>query len=400
MSKDHSHSSDLRGISRLTLDAIVGLTNMVEAVNMTVLDRSSKWGMPAHKPLSGATSVLYRNIRTITNLVGDGADTLLDWLTPLLAKNRGWPGREPVLAILNGVLGDHLEATHNPLAITMSLRYRGQALVLEKQGLLKTIPDVNGRILLLAHGLCMNDRQWRRGQHDYGMELAQDRRYTPVYLHYNSGRHISVNGRELAEQLEALLLQWPVEPEQVVILGHSMGGMLARSAIHYGTLAGHRWPHYLKKLIFLGTPHHGAPLERGGNWFHVLADNSVYTAPLSSLGKIRSAGITDLRYGNLLDEDWVGLDRFAHGVDPRNPLPLPSSVQCYAIAATTGKQPGDMRDRLLGDGLVPVESALGIHEHHAFNLAFPLENQRIEYGMNHLDLLGEDAVYRQLLAWL
>jgi hypothetical protein len=46
---------------------------------------------------------------------------------------------------------------------------------------------------------------------------------------------------------------------------------------------------------------------------------SAYTAPLARLGKIRSAGITDLRYGNLVDEDWAGRDRFAGGGDRRNP---------------------------------------------------------------------------------
>lgn len=400
MSKNHSHSSDLRGLSRLTIDAIVGLLEMVEAVNINILKSTVRWGAPVHKPLSGAVSMLYRNIRVVTHLVGSGIDTLLNWLTPLLVKNSGWPGREPVLAVLNGVLGDYLEQTQNPLSIPMTFRCGGQALTLEKQALAKAIPKLNGRILVLVHGLCMNDLEWRRRRHDHGEALARDRGYTPVYLHYNSGRHISTNGREFAEQLDALLQQWPVALEELVILGHSMGGMLARSAFHYGTLAGYRWPRQLGKLVFLGTPHHGAPLERGGNWFHVIVDNSSYTAPLSSLGKIRSAGITDLRYGNLLDQDWEGFDRFAHVGDQRHTVPLPSKVQCYAIAATTGKQAGDMRDRLLGDGLVPVESALGQHEHPEMSLLFAAENQRIEYATNHMDLLNRHTVYQQLLAWL
>ncbi|MDO8650612.1 MAG: alpha/beta hydrolase [Undibacterium sp.] len=400
MSKDHSHSSDLRGLSRLTIDAIVGLVEMVEAVNMNILKSTVRWGVPVHKPLSSAVSMLYGNIRAITSLVGSGIDTLLNWLTPLLAKNSGWPGREPVLAVLNGVLGDYLEQTHNPLSITMAFRYRGQTLTLEKQALTKAMPHLNGRILVLAHGLCMNDLGWRRRRHDHGAALAHDRGYTPVYLYYNSGRHISTNGREFAEQLEVLVQEWPVAIEELVILGHSMGGMIARSAFHYGTLSRQRWPRQLRKLVFLGTPHHGAPLERGGNWFHVIVDNSSYTAPLSSLGKIRSAGITDLRYGNILDQDWEGFDRFAHVGDQRIAVPLPLKVQCYAIAATTGKQAGDIRDRLLGDGLVPLESALGQHEDPSMSLVFAPENQRIEYGMNHLDLLSRDAVYKQLLEWL
>lgn len=400
MSKDHSHSSDLRGLSRLTIDAIVGVTKMVEEVNMTILNSTAKWAVPVHKPLSSATSMVYRNIHAITNLVGDGIDSLLTWLTPLLMKNSGWKGRESVLAVLNGVLGDYLEATQNPLTIKMSFRYSGQALSMEKSALAKAIPNLNGRILVLVHGLCMNDLQWRRGEHDHGAALANDCGYTPVYLHYNSGRHISINGREFAEKLETLVQNWPVAVEEIVILGHSMGGMLARSGFHYGSLAGHSWAKKLRKLVFVGTPHHGAPLERGGNWFHVIIGNSAYTAPFSSLGKIRSAGITDLRYGNLLDSDWKDYDRFAHVGDQRTAVPLPPTLQCYAIAATTGKKIGDIKDRLLGDGLVPVESALGRHNDPNLSLAFAAENTHIEYGTNHLDLLNQQAIYQQLASWL
>jgi pimeloyl-ACP methyl ester carboxylesterase len=400
MSKKHTHVSDLKGFSRLAVDAVSGLTSMVEAVNLNVLKTSAPLAGAVHQPLSKAVALVYRNIRAIANLVGDGIDSLLSLLAPLLANTSGWPGREPMLAVLNGVLGDHLEATHNPLAINMVFRYRAQALVLERQALLDAIPNVNGRILVMAHGLCMNDLEWKRRKHDHGVALSRDRGYTAIYLYYNSGRHISINGKEFAEQLETLVQQWPVPIEEMVILGHSMGGMLARSAFHYGSLSAHHWPAYLRKMVFLGTPHHGAPLERGGNWFHVIVDNSTYTAPMSSLGKIRSAGITDLRYGNLLDQDWEKHDRFAHVGDQRSSVPLPLKVQCFAIAATTGKQAGDIRDRLLGDGLVPVQSALGQHENTEMNLLFAAENQRIEYGMNHLDLLNRDEVYQQLLEWL
>lgn len=400
MSKPHTHSSDLRGLSRLTIDAVIGVTNMAEAINMNVLKSTAKWGIPLDKTIANATSMVYRNIHAITNNIAEGVDILLMWSNPLLKKNSGWRGREPVLAVLNGVLGDHLETTHNPLAIPMTFRRGGQALTLEKQSLTQDIPSINGRILLLIHGLCMNDLQWRRRKHDHGAALGIDRGYTPIYLHYNSGRHISINGRELAGQLEELIQSWPVLLEEIVILGHSMGGMLVRSAFHYGVLAGHAWPKKIRKLVFLGTPHHGAPLERGGNWFHVILDRSSYTAPFSSLGKIRSAGITDLRYGNLLDLDWMEHDRFAHVGDQRKSVPLPSKVKCYVVAATTGKKTGDIKDRMLGDGLVPIESALGQHQNPSFNLNFRPEYTHIEYGINHLDLLSCPSVYRQLLRWL
>jgi pimeloyl-ACP methyl ester carboxylesterase len=400
MSKKPTHASDLKGLSRLAVDAVSGITSVVEAVNLNVLKTTVPLSGAIHQPLSNAIALVYRNIRAIANLVGSGIDSMLSLLAPLLANTSGWPGREPVLAVLNGVLGDHLESTQNPLAISMVFRHSGKTLLLERQVLSEAIPNLNGRILVMAHGLCMNDLEWKRRKHDHGEALSRDRGYTTIYLYYNSGRHISINGKEFSEQLETLVQHWPVPIEELVILGHSMGGMLARSAFHYGSLSAHHWPAYLRKLVFLGTPHHGAPLERGGNWFHVIVDNSTYTAPMSSLGKIRSAGITDLRYGNLLDQDWDKHDRFAHVGDQRTCVPLPGKVQCFAIAATTGKEAGDIRDRFLGDGLVPVKSALGQHENEEMNLLFPTENQRIEYGMNHLDLLNRREVYQQLLTWL
>ena len=219
--------------------------------------------------------------------------------------------REALQAAANGVLGDHLAASANPLAIPMRLRRDGQPLDLTTPALAAALPQPTGKILVLAHGLCMNDRQWRRKGHDHGAALAADAGFTPVYLHYNSGLHVSTNGRAFAGQLEALLGAWPVPVDELVIIGHSMGGLLARSACYYGELAGHAWPRHLRKIVFLGTPHHGTAFERGGNWVTVALGVSRYTAAFARLGKIRSAGITDLRYGSFLDEDWEDRDRFA-----------------------------------------------------------------------------------------
>jgi hypothetical protein len=153
-------------------------------------------------------------------------------------------------------------------------------------------------------------------------------------------------------------------------------------------------------LVCLGTPHHGAPLERAGNWVDLVLGATPYAAPFARLGKVRSAGITDLRHGNLVDEDWVGRDRFARGNDRRQHLPLPDGVRCFAAAATTGQESGDLKDRLLGDGLVPLDSALGRHKNPAHTLAFPEHRQWIGYGMNHLGLLNRPEVFAQLQQWL
>ena len=271
----------------------------------------------------------------------------------------------------------------------MCLRRNGRPLTLDTRLLAASIPHPGRKLLVLVHGLCMSDRQWTRKGHNHGTALARDLGYTGVHLHYNSGLHISANGRAFANLIEDLLNQWPAPLEEFAIVTHSLGGLVARSAYHYGTAAGHRWPHRPGRLIFLGTPHHGVPLERVGNWVNIILQTSPYTSPLARLVKIRSAGITDLRYGNLLDEDWQGRDRFEHSGDQRHPVPLPQNVRCYAIAGTTGAKSADLGYCLPGDGLVPVDSALGRHLEPGRSLSFAESSQWIGYGMNHWDLLNQ-----------
>jgi len=396
------HPSDLLGFGRLAFDATVGLADLVEAMHLNVARNTGILEPPLQGPTSGITGLVYHSIRAVTGLAGGGMDALLTQLIPLLGERSSPPGREAVLAALNGVAGDYLAATGNPLAISMSLRQDGQPLILERRALTRAIPrqDKPGnRLVILAHGLCMNDLQWLRKGHHHGAALASDLGYTPVHLHYNSGLHISINGRRFAGLVEALLHQWPVPLEEFVIIGHSMGGLLARSGYHYATAAGYDWPRNLSRIVFLGTPHHGAPLERGSAWVNALAGLSPYTAVFARLGRIRSAGITDLRYGNLVDRDWAGHDRFRPSPDLRYLLPLPENVQCYAMAAATRKKPGGLTS-LLGDGFVPVDSALGRHQDPRRTLAFPKSQQWVGYGMSHFDLLNEPAVYQQLKEWL
>jgi pimeloyl-ACP methyl ester carboxylesterase len=374
--------SDLRGVSRLAIDATVGVTDLVEAMHLNI---ARVPGATRSGTTRGITGLVYWSIRGVTRLVGGGVDAVLARILPLLGDGTSSPGREALLAALNGVLGDHLAASGNPLAIPMRLG--------RDEGLQPT-----GKLLVLAHGLCMNDLQWHRKGHDHGAALARDLGFTPVYLHYNSGLHISTNGRALADRLEDLVRQWPVPVEELTIVGHSMGGLLARGACHYGTAAGHDWPRHLKKLVFLGTPHHGSPLERGGNRIDFLLGVSPYTAPLARLGKIRSAGITDLRHGSLLDEDWQGRDRFERSkrANPSLPIPLPEGVECYAMAATKGKTVDDLAsDSSIGlpsDGLVPLDSALG--------LSLPESRRWVLHGAHHFDLLSHPEAYGKIREWL
>ena len=255
-------------------------------------------------------------------------------------------------------------------------------------------------LAVFVHGLCMSDLQWRRRDHDHGEALANALGYSTLYLHYNSGLHISSNGRELAEQLEALVDAWPVPLERLTIIGYSMGGLLARSACEHARETGQRWLGSLRDLIFIGTPHDGSPLERAGNRIDRVLGRSPYTVALSRLGKMRSAGITDLRHANLSDSDWQGQDRFHSRRGVRKAMPLPESVHCRAIAGTLSKHLRLSATRLAGDGLVPVSSALGRHPDPQRNLGLAESDCMIAYARNHLDLLDSAEVFEQIRVWL
>jgi pimeloyl-ACP methyl ester carboxylesterase len=395
--KTRNHVDDLRGASRLAIEATRGITDLVEAMHLTIGGGPAVLGRPLEGPTRLVTGLVYKTIRGVTQLVGASIDTALAQLGPLLGDSVPGAEREVVLAVLNGVLGDYLSDTGNPLAIEMRLRHDGDALVLEPQALRAAFPQPSRKLAILVHGSCMSDRQWLRLGHDHGAALARDLGYTSLYLHYNSGLHISSNGRAFAALLEALVAAWPLPVEEIALVGHSMGGLVARSACHFGELAHHHWRGALRQLICLGSPHHGAALERGGNWIDVLLGVSRYSAPLARLGKIRSAGVTDLRYGNVLDEDWQGRDRFARSQDTRTPLALPEGVDCYAIAASLSVESAR---RISGDGLVSVDSALGRHARPELALAFPDAHQWIGFGMGHLDLIGRPEVYETLRRWL
>lgn len=393
-------TSDLRGVGRLAIDGVTSLTEVVEAMHAAVAHLPPVVGQPAPARTAGLSRLIYGSVRGVTRLVGHGVDLSLSQLGPVWDASSASPQREALVAALNGVLGDHLEASGNPLAIRMQLRRDGAPLPLARQPLAAHLPNASGKLLVQIHGLCMNDLQWHHAGHDHGAALARDFGYTPVHLHYNSGRRISTNGREFAALLEQLVAAWPVPVQEITLLCHSMGGLVARSALDVGFSQGLHWSQLPVRVVFLATPHHGAPLERAGSWADQLIAISPYSAPLVRLGQMRSAGIQDLRHGNVRDSDWQGRD-FLDRRDGRTPLPLPEPVRAYAIAATTQPARGDGDHRTLrGDGLVPIASAFGEHADDAFDLRIPQSQRWVGHGLHHLGLLGSDAVYQRLARWL
>jgi hypothetical protein len=393
---------DLRGVAGLLTDATLAVTHISEGVHQSVWRTLGAPGGSEPGRTRGLTAAIYGGIRGVTRLVGSGADRALAGAQALLDAGDDdasieSPRREALLAALNGVLGDRLAASGNVLATPMSLRRQGREWKVED---LPARPSP--RVLLRVHGLCMNDHQWPGavlpGAAVDALAAALDAE--ALYLRYNSGRHISDNGRELCFLLERLLALWPGGLESISVVAHSMGGLVMRSALHQAMQGGMRWPLRLKQLVFLGTPHHGAPLERAGRWVELLLGSTAYSAPFVRLTQLRSAGITDLRHGLLLESDWQGTDRFERGDDTRTPVPLPAHVACFAAAASTAAQRSALAERFVGDGLVPLQSALGRHADAARSLAFPEDATRVFYGVNHMQLLHHPDVALQLRQWL
>ena len=414
------HVSDIQGLSQLATQGVLGVTGLAESVQGNVYKAvATPFGRLGAKFIdaapdgsgvkrSGITGLVYGGIKGVTRLAGGTVNAAIAKAAPLITERFGTPAsspeREAVLSAINGVLGDQLMATGNPLTISMSLRHDGKPLVLEKTALIERLPHSTGKPLVVLHGLCMNDLQWTAGGYNHADVLAKALGYTPVYLHYNTGLHTSINGQQFAGLLEELLKAWPQPVIEVSLLVHSMGGLVSRSACHAAEQTDMAWRSKLKNIVFLGTPHHGAPLERVGNWIDTTLGSNRVTKPFAAIGQIRSRGITDLRYGHVLASSWemdgIEKDRFERSPDSREPLPLPVGVNCFAVAANTSGAASLLKDALIGDGLVPLRSALGQHDEAPHCLDFLPENQWTSYATNHMDLLKRPEVTAQVLKWL
>jgi pimeloyl-ACP methyl ester carboxylesterase len=428
----------LQGSVNLVFDATDAVTHLVEGMYRNIAATPWPLGEVPEGPAPGIAGFVHETVRRVNRTVRITSNWLLDHIASDL--DRTWvpgPYREAVISALNGLCGDHLERSGNPLAIPMQLRVllpaTGKPAEIPPPGLSTTgqpgerrkpLTDLlelekrsvevhprptaladngfspGGKLLVLVHGLSMNDREWTSNQHNHAEALAQSGDYTPVYALYNSGRNISTNGRALSEQLSSVLKAWPTAVESITFIGFSMGGLVTRSALHIGKEEGQAWLNKVDKAVYVGTPHHGAVMERGGFWLQKSATYSPYTAPLSALGRIRSAGVTDLRHGNVRDEDWQHHDEHDDNADHRRPTPLTDGIEHYAIAGTLSRRSGERIGRLLGDGLVHPSSATGRHENPDLELAFPEGQTKIFYDVWHLAMLHDARVMEQLRQWL
>jgi pimeloyl-ACP methyl ester carboxylesterase len=316
-----------------------------------------------------------------------------------------------VIAAITGLRGDALEEEGSPLAQPMAVRVAGEPVGLEPDALAEAFPNATPRIVVFLHGLMETEFSWgghrraagtarglRKTGETYGTRLERELGYTPVTVRYNSGLRISRNGSCLSELMEELVAGWPVEVERVALVGHSMGGLVARSACHRGVEDGAGWVSRVRQSVSLGTPHLGAPLEQA---VHVLSAGLARlpeTRPVANLLRRRSGGIRDLRQGSLVDDDWRDCDPDALRAAACAEVPLLEGAAHCFVSATLTRSDRHPLGRLLGDTLVLKPSATG--RGRARRIPFEEELGMHVGGANHFALLNHPAVYEKLRAWL
>lgn len=299
------------------------------------------------------------------------------------------------IGIANGMFGEYVVARGDKVPAAMSVRVDHRRIGLDRAALAAAFPSASGRVVVFLHGLVETERSWfhqsdpakSRTGTDFGSRLAGDHACTAVYLRYNTGRHVSDNGRELVELLSMLVERWPTEVNEIVLVGHSMGGLVARSALHQAQAHAMPWVSKVTRMVCLGTPHTGAPLERGVAGAAALLGRFATAAPLVGLLALRSDGIKDLARGYLHEEQW---QEDAEALDPTATV-LPAGVRQYFVAVTLSRTEGSLWGRLVGDLLVAPASAADRTQSADFQWFG---------GMNHFDLLRHDAIYDAMLTWL
>ncbi len=268
-------------------------------------------------------------------------------------------------AVLNAVFGDHLEQRGSELAIPMAFYAEGRP---------TTVPPAARRVAVLLHGMAYTEKSWAfsvddaldmQESQDYGRLLEQARGFTPLYIRYNTGRPIQDNGRALSALLADAVTAAPIE--EIVLIGHSLGGLVVRSACYEGQ--GQRWLSLVRRAFYLGSPHAGSPWERLGRTTTRILKTvpDPVTRLVGDVVDIRSTAIKDLGDGRLTEDGAK--------------IPLDPNIEHFFVA---GALSSPRLAGLIGDGLVPSASAIenALSEDHIGR--FP--------GLNHMALARHPAV--------
>jgi pimeloyl-ACP methyl ester carboxylesterase len=398
--------SELRALTQLGFDELGGAAAGIGRIHRAVAQRVFRAVGPVGRPVQVAHDEIARRVyganREASRALGGAAGAAVAVRDGTGRALSSTPQGAAALAALNGLIGDRLEAEGSALQEPMAIRVGGGIVSTQSDALARAFPDATPTLAVFLHGLMETEWSWHRrspnGDPPYGALLADELGFTPVYVRYNTGRRISQNGRSLAELLEALVSAWPVEVERVALIGHSMGGLVARSAAHQASEDRMRWPTLVRHVISLGTPHMGAPLEQGVHWLSAALAAVPETKPFADFLRRRSGGIRDLRQGSLVDEDWRDCDPDAlRAVACREVPLLDGATHCF-VTATVTRTADHPVGRLVGDFLVLVPSASG--RSHTRRIPFRDEDGRHVGGAHHFALLNHPAVYECLSEWL
>lgn len=393
---------ELAGLLQVPFEVAAEVIAIVEGVHGGVAGRAFRFIGPIAQPTravhDGVTRTIYGALRAAAAGLGRGVAAAAALTVPDSTQDLSRTARGAnLVGAVNGIVGDRLAVEESGAAVRMAVRQAGRDLSLEPDALAAAYPGATGKVALFLHGLCGSEHSWTppgRPELAFGERMRTDLGYTPVLVRYNSGLHVSVNGRALAALLDELVANWPVEVAELVLIGHSMGGLLARSACHYGRLQRAGWVGRVRHVICLGTPHLGAPLEKAVNAATSGLSLLAETKSLATFLNRRSAGIKDLRFGAVVDEDWLHRDPDAFLQDHTIPVPLLETARHHALAATVTADRGHPAARLLGDLLVRVPSATGQGTRRT--LPFELEPDHHVGGIHHLRLLHHPDVYERI----
>lgn len=399
---DHSPPSQadfMEGLSQLATSSVTGVAEIVQEIHRDIfLQYFSLTRRQANFIWeNGITKRIYGLTQQIMQQYGKGLAISLRGLNryfPVLHEKPLTPMMHFIANALNGVLGDHMLQSQNPLALPM--------VMYDRYGQLQR-GELSGRVVILIHGLCMNHLSWAPGESSGLGEhiLYHQQQANVLYLNYNTGRRISSNGRSFSNLLEKLISNNPRITE-IDLIGHSMGGLVSRSALFYGKQSTCKWIDYVENLVCIGSPHQGAVLERLGFMLQEKVGKIPFASVLAQLGNLRSAGIIDLRHGSVRDDDWEHLEaRIGQMDDCRKPAPLPSRIKTYLIAGTLERESSSSKTlEAIGDYLVSVKSALGDHPHPQFRLKVPEDHKAVFYGLNHMEIQYHPKVREQIIAWV
>lgn len=388
----------IEGLAQLATMGVVEVTDIVESMHREIMLRPIGRFNENHLNnwQGGITGRIYGTIRYIMLLVGNNLSSGLRLYKNVAKQTSSQPlppSLKKLVNVFNGVMGDHLVNNNNSLAIPMVLY--------DKDGNVQT-QELSGRVILLTHGLCMSHLCWQHEEYNsLGQTIARSLpESTVLYLDYNSGRRISRSGRRLSNLLQDVVDENP-NISQIDMVGHSMGGLVSRSALFYAKQDSQDWKRRVGNLITLGTPHHGAVLERIGVLVQDIVSKVPFASSLAHLADMRSAGIIDLRHGSIRDADWKSLEgRSVLPQDFRHPARLPRGINTYFVASALIEAHYDSRmTNFFGDSLVSVASALG-EDDEEHTLFVPDGHKAIFYGVSHMNLIKSRRVREQVVAWL